>query len=116
MLPKIGPMHGVQPAAKANPKRNESGWLAFVRFGKNLFSTLRFLNLVDSNINPPKPIMIIPPIWLNPEIRLAAELDSTLFKITPKIENTTENPRTKKIVFSIMLSLFETRLIVPLFR
>lgn len=25
MLPKIGPMHGVQQVAKANPKTNESG-------------------------------------------------------------------------------------------
>lgn len=25
MLPKIGPMHGVQPVANANPKRNDIG-------------------------------------------------------------------------------------------
>ena len=44
-----------------------------------------------------------------------AELDRTLFRITPKIENTAEKQRTKKIVFSKMFSRLVTRLTVPLF-
>ena len=44
-----------------------------------------------------------------------AELDRTLFRITPKIENTTEKPRTKKTVFNKMFSRLATRLTVPLF-
>ena len=36
--PKIGPIHGVQPAAKASPKMNESGKLAPVCEGKTFFS------------------------------------------------------------------------------
>ena len=48
-------------------------------------------------------------------MRPTAELDRTLFRITPKIENTTEKPRTKKIVFSKMFSRLVIRLTVPLF-
>ena len=64
----------------------------------------------------PNPIIIIPPIWLSPEVKFAAELDNTLFRITPKTEKITENPRTKNIVFIKILSLFETRFTAPLFR
>ena len=35
--PKIGPTHGVHPAANARPKINDSGKLAPVREGKDLF-------------------------------------------------------------------------------
>ena len=64
----------------------------------------------------PNPIIMIPPIWFSPEIKLAAELDNTLFRITPKTEKITENHRTKNTVFIKILSLFETRFTVPLFR
>ena len=40
--PKIGPTHGVQPAANARPKINDSGKLAPVREGKIFFSKLSF--------------------------------------------------------------------------
>src|SRR5947209_17027384 len=46
---------------------------------------------------------------------LEAAVESMLFKITPNIENTTENPRTKNIVFIKTLSLLVARLMVPLF-
>lgn len=61
----------------------------------------------------PKLIITIPPIWLNPEVKLVAELANTLFRMTPKIEKTIENPRTKNTVFIRMLILFETRFTVP---
>ena len=60
-------------------------------------------------------MIMIPPIWLKLEIRLDALFDRTLFRITPNIENTMENPRTKNIVFSKMFSLFTARLAVPEF-
>ena len=40
--PKIGPTHGVQPAANARPKINDSGKLAPVREGKIFFSKFSF--------------------------------------------------------------------------
>ena len=40
--PKIGPTHGVQPAANARPKINDNGKLAPVREGKIFFSKLSF--------------------------------------------------------------------------
>ena len=40
--PKIGPTHGVQPAANARPKTNDSGKLAPVREGKIFFSKFSF--------------------------------------------------------------------------
>ena len=115
MLPKIGPMHGVQPVAKANPKRNDMGYLAFVLFGRNFFSKLRFLSLVDNSMNNPNAIIIIPPTWFNPVRILPAVLDKTLLRITPTTEKTTENPKTKKIVLSKMLIRLDIILIVPLF-
>ena len=40
--PKIGPTHGVQPAANARPKINDSGKLAPVREGNIFFSKFSF--------------------------------------------------------------------------
>ena len=86
-----------------------------VLFGKIFFSKFNLGILVDSNMNAPKPMMIIPPTWFKSDVNVEASLESTLFRITPNIENTTENPRTKNIVFIKTLSLLVARLIVPLF-
>ena len=40
--PKIGPTHGVHPAANARPKINDSGKLAPIREGKIFFSKFSF--------------------------------------------------------------------------
>ena len=40
IVPKIGPTHGVQPAAKAIPNKNDTGNLAPALFGKIFFSIL----------------------------------------------------------------------------
>ena len=48
--PKIGPTHGVHPAANARPKINDSGKLAPVREGKIFFSKFSFFLLLNSII------------------------------------------------------------------
>ena len=60
-----------------------------------------FAILIDKIMYTPKDIIIIPPIWFNVPIKSPAISDSTVFIMTPRIENTTENPVTKNIVFSI---------------
>ncbi len=61
IVPKIGPTHGVHPAANANPNTKDSGKLALVRLGKNFFSTFSLLIFVDNNRKIPKLTIIIPP-------------------------------------------------------
>ena len=48
--------------------------------------------------------MIIPPTKLRLSVSSPAVLERTLLIKTPNVENTTENPKTKNIVFSTMLS------------
>ena len=62
----------------------------------------------DSNKNIPNPTMIMPPTWLKPWINSAEEFVKALLIITPNVENTTENPRTKNTVFKIILVLLIT--------
>jgi len=49
--------------------------------------------------------MMIPPTTLRLDVSSSTELDRTLFIKTPKVENTTENPKTKNTVFRIMFNL-----------
>jgi len=63
-------------------------------------------NLVVNNKNIPNEIIIIPPIWLNPDIKSADTLPNVLFMITPKAEKTTEKPKTKNTVFKMTFVLF----------
>ena len=45
IVPKIGPTHGVHPAANAIPNKNDTGNRAPALFGNIFFSTLRILIL-----------------------------------------------------------------------
>lgn len=104
--PKIGPTHGVQPAANASPKINESGKLTPVCDGKIFFSKFNFWIFELNIMNRPNNMIIIPPTWLKPEIKSVADEESSELIATPIVEKTTENPKTKKIVFKITLVLF----------
>lgn len=57
--------------------------------------------------------MMIPATILRLSVNSLAVLDKTLLIKTPNVENTTENPKTKNIVFSMMLILLIDRT-VPL--
>tara|TARA_B100001142_G_scaffold41370_1_gene36968 strand:+ start:315 stop:638 length:324 start_codon:yes stop_codon:yes gene_type:complete len=54
----------------------------------------------------PKPMMIIPPIWLNSVIISFALSENIEFIATPNAENTTENPNTKNMELSKTFDLF----------
>jgi hypothetical protein len=60
---------------------------------------------IDRSKNTPNPTMTIPPTWFNPSTISPADVDSTLLIITPHVENTTENPKTKNTEFKIMFVL-----------
>ena len=104
--PKIGPTHGVHPAANARPKINDNGKLAPVREGKIFFSKFSFWILELAIIKRPKEIMIKPPTWLKLEINSFADDVNIEFIVTPNTEKTIENPRTKNIVLRTTLVLF----------
>ena len=59
----------------------------------------------DNNKKIPKPTIIIPPTWLNPLIKSPEDVVRVLLMITPNVENTTENPKTKNTVFRIIFDL-----------
>jgi len=59
-------------------------------------------------------MMIIPPTKLRVPVSSPAAFERTLLIITPKVENTTENPKTKNIVLSTMFNLL-TANTVPFF-
>ena len=103
--PKIGPTHGVQAAAKASPKMNDSGKLEPERVGKIFFSKFNLWIFELAIINVPNDIMITPPIWLKPKINSLADEAYIELIATPNAEKTIENPRTKNIVFKITLVL-----------
>ena len=65
--------------------------------------------LVDNNKNTPKATMMMPPIMLRLSMYSPAASDSMLLIKTPNVENTTENPSTKNMVFEIMLILLMER-------
>ena len=60
-----------------------------------------FAILIDKIMYTPKDIIIIPPMWFKVPIKSPATSDRTVFIMTPRIENTTENPVTKNTVLSI---------------
>ena len=70
-------------------------------------------NLVDNNKNTPNEIIIIPPIWLNPEINSVDAIPNVLLMTTPKAEKTTEKPKTKNMVFKMIFDLFTEIVFVP---
>lgn len=69
---------------------------------------------VDNSMNTPKEIMIIPAIIFRLFVKSLAALDNTLLIKTPRVEKTTEKPRTKNIVFRTMFILFIERTVPPL--
>lgn len=115
IVPKIGPTHGVQPTANANPNTKDSGKLALVRLGKNFFSTFSLLIFVDNIRKIPKLTIIIPPTWFNTSITSPTVLANMLLITTPNVENTTENPRTKNTEFNMMFVLLIVTVLLPLF-
>ena len=104
--PRIGPTHGVHPAANARPKINDNGKLVPVCDGKIFFSKFNLRIFELDTINMPNDIITIPPIWLKLEINSFADEVYTELIATPNAEKTIENPRTKNIVFKITLVLF----------
>ena len=112
-MPKIGPTHGVHPAAKARPKTNESGKLTTELEGSSFFSKFNFEIFVLNIIKIPNAMMIMPPTWLKFETNSFADVPKTEFIPTPIAENTTENPRTKNTVLNITFDLLmQTRFVV----
>ncbi len=73
------------------------------------------LILVDRSKNTPNPIMIIPPTWFNPATNSPVDVERTLLIITPKVENTTENPMTKNTEFKTIFVLLIITVFDPLF-
>ena len=57
---------------------------------------------------------MIPPTKLRDSVSSLAAFARTLLIITPKVENTTENPKTKNIVLNIMFNLLTAKT-VPFF-
>ena len=53
--------------------------------------------------------MIIPATMFRLSVNSLAAFERTLLIMTPNIENTTENPNTKNIVFRMMFALFIER-------
>ena len=53
--------------------------------------------------------MIIPPTKLRLSVNSPTALERTLLIKTPRVENTTENPNTKNMVFNIMFNLLMAR-------
>ena len=62
IVPKIGPIHGVHPAANAIPNKNDMGNFMPVFLGNIFFSKFNFVILKLRIKYIPNPIMIIPPI------------------------------------------------------
>jgi len=73
------------------------------------------LILVDRSKKTPNPMMIIPPTWFNPATNSPADVESTLLMITPKVENTTENPMTKNTEFKTIFVLLIVTVLDPFF-
>lgn len=64
------------------------------------------LIFVDNNKNIPNNMTIVPAITFKLSTNWFTFSDNTLLIITPKVEKTIENPKTKNIVFMRMLILF----------
>ena len=77
------------------------------------FLCLGLLIFIERSKNTPNAIIIIPPTWLRPSTISPVEFESTLLITTPKVENTTENPRTKNTEFKTMLVRFIVIVLVP---
>ena len=77
-----------------------------------MFSLLIF---IERNKKTPNPIIIIPPIWFNPSTSSPVVDDNTLLIITPIVENTIENPKTKNTEFKTMFVLLIVTVFAPSF-
>jgi len=73
------------------------------------------LILIDRSKKTPNPIMIIPPTWFNTSTNSPTDVESTLLMITPKVENTTENPMTKNTEFKTIFVLLIVTVLDPFF-
>ena len=108
MDPRMGPIHGVQPNPKAAPTSNGKVKLLLywpVKILKSLFINLKLIIPISWN---EKNIIIIPA-----KIRRILELFKKNFPkkdaVEPKLINTSEKPKVKKIVFiSTKLVFFPT--------
>ena len=106
IVPNIGPTHGVHPIANAKPNTNDIGQLDLKFLMWNFFSLFKELIFVDSIKNIPKMMIIIPAIMFKLSVKSLTFSTNTLLIKTPKVEKTIENPKTKNIVFAMMLILF----------
>ena len=64
---------------------------------------------MDNNKNIPNETMIIPPTVFRLSVNSLAALERTLLIKTPSMENTTEKPSIKNIVFRTMFILLMER-------
>ena len=72
----------------------------------NFFSLFKELIFVDSIKNIPNMMIIIPAIMFKLSVKSLTFSTNTLLIKTPKVQKTIENPKTKNIVFAMMLILF----------
>jgi len=72
----------------------------------NFFSLFNELIFVDNIKNIPKIMMILPATMFKLSVNWLTFSSNTLLIKTPKVEKTIENPKTKNIVFAMMLILF----------
>ena len=70
---------------------------------------------MDNNKKIPNPMIIIPPTWFSPSINSPADVASALLIITPNVENTIENPRTKNTEFNTIFVLLIVIVLEPFF-
>ena len=64
---------------------------------------------MDNSKNIPNETMMIPPTMFRLSVNSLAALERTLLIKTPSMENTTEKPNTKNIVFRTMFILLMER-------
>ena len=64
---------------------------------------------MDNSKKIPKATMMIPPTKLRLSVNSPAVLERTLLIKTPRVENTTEKPSTKNMVFNTMFNLLIER-------
>ena len=99
--PRIGPIQGVQPNAKAAPTINGKVKLLLYSSVKNLISLFKKLKLIIPIIWSEKKIIIMPA-----KILKILEFDKKIFPINeavePKAIKTKEKPKVKKIVLKII--------------
>ena len=103
--PRIGPIQGVQPNAKAAPTINGKVKLLLYLSVKNLMSLFMKLKLIIPIIWSEKNIIIMPAIILK-ILEFIKKKFPTNDAVDPKAIKIKEKPKVKKIVLKIIKFLF----------